>query len=156
MNADIEKKAAEILLKRGVKVPVTAPLFLRIFRKKTISLIITSPTSNTYLRISHKFLKMDVNPDRDIDLKEAYEVYVKHGKKESEILALALLNSFFLYWLHKPFAWWLRCKITEAEINYLYQLIVVYGGIQDFINTIRIIHSTRMTKPMNLSQKEAS
>ena len=156
MNADIEKKAAEILLKRGVKVPVTAPLFLRIFRRKTINLIITSPTSNTYLRISHKFLKMDVNPDRDIDLKEAYEVYVKHGKKESEILALALLNSFFLYWLHKPFAWWLRCKITEAEINYLYQLIVVYGGIQDFINTIRIIHSTRMTKPMNLSQKEAS
>lgn len=156
MNADIEKKAAEILLKRGVKVPVTAPLFLRIFRKKTINLIITSPTSNTYLRISHKFLKMDVNPDKDIDLKEAYEVYVKHGKKESEILALALLNSFFLYWLHKPFAWWLRCNITEAEINYLYQLIVVYGGIQDFINTIRIIHSTRMTKPMNLSQKKAS
>lgn len=156
MNADIEKKAAEILLKRGVKVPVTAPLFLRIFRKKIINLIITSPTSNTYLRISHKFLKMDVDPDRDIDLKEAYEVYVKHGKKESEILALALLNSFFLYWLHKPFAWWLRCKMTEAEINYLYQLIVVYGGIQDFISTIRIIHSTRMTKPMNLSQKKAS
>lgn len=156
MKADIEKTAAELLLKGGVKVPVPAPPFFKIFRKKVINLVIKSPTVLTYIKVAHKFLEMEVDPDRDIELKEAFEVYVKHGKKECEIIALCLLNNRFLYWLHKPLAWWLRGKMTEAESNYLYQLIVVYGGIQDFINTIRLIQTTRMTAPMNLSQKKAS
>nr|DAO24316.1 MAG TPA: hypothetical protein [Bacteriophage sp.] len=156
MKADIEKQAAELLLKRGVKVPVTAPLLFRLFRKRIINLVVKSPTVLTYLKVAHKFLEMEVDPDRDIELKEAFEVYAKHGKKESEIIALCLLNNRFLYWLHKPLAWWLRSKITETESNYLYQLIVVYGGVQDFINTIRLIKTTRMTAPMNLSQKKVS
>ncbi|MDV3559779.1 hypothetical protein CMU68_10405 [Elizabethkingia anophelis] len=156
MKADIEKQAAELLLKRGVKVPVTAPLLFRLFRKRIINLKVKSPTVLTYLKVAHKFLEMEVDPDRDIELKEAFEVYTKHGKKESEIIALCLLNNRFLYWLHKPLAWWLRDKVTETESNYLYQLIVVYGGVQDFINTIRLIRTTRMTAPMNLSQKKVS
>ncbi len=156
MKADIEKQAAELLLKRGVKVPVTAPLLFRLFRKRIITLVVKSPTVLTYLKVAHKFLEMEVDPDRDIELKEAFEVYAKHGKKESEIIALCLLNNRFLYWFHKPLAWWLRGKVTETESNYLYQLIVVYGGVQDFINTIRLIKTTRMTAPMNLSQKKVS
>ncbi|CAI9674042.1 hypothetical protein [Elizabethkingia anophelis] len=156
MKADIEKQAAELLLKRGVIVPVTAPLLFRLFRKRIINLVVKSPTVLTYLKVAHKFLEMEVDPDRDIELKEAFEVYAKHGKKESEIIALCLLNNRFLYWLHKPLAWWLRGKVTETESNYLYQLIVVYGGVQDFINTIRLIKTTRMTAPMNLSQKKVS
>ncbi|MCL1652594.1 hypothetical protein M2T28_08220 [Elizabethkingia miricola] len=136
--------------------PVTAPLLFRLFRKKIINLVVKSPTVLTYLKVAHKFLEMEVDPYRDIELKEAFEVYAKHGKKESEIIALCLLNNRFLYWLNKPLAWWLRGKITETESNYLYQLIVVYGGVQDFINTIRLIRTTRMTAPMNLSQKKVS
>ena len=37
MKADIEKQAAELLLKRGVIVPVTAPLLFRLFRKELLT-----------------------------------------------------------------------------------------------------------------------
>lgn len=154
-SIDIEKLAPDLLLKRGVPVPVTAPLFLRIFRKKTIKLVLFHPTGLTLLKIASKYLSMGVINDKDLSLPEAVKAYADHGKKVHQIVALGFLNSPYLNWLHKPLAWWLRRKLTEQHFLFLFNLLITHGGVEDFIATIRLIRKTRITKPMiNPSPKE--
>lgn len=144
-----EKRAANLLLQRGVKVQVAAPLFFRMFGKKTFSFIIKPPTPRMLLKIADKYLEMEIKSD-DMTLNDAFLIYVKHSRKSSEIVALC--SSGILH--YKIIAWLLRRGITEAQISYLYFLIIAYGGIEDFINTIRLAGATRITKPMNLSPEE--
>ncbi|WP_078779926.1 hypothetical protein [Elizabethkingia meningoseptica] len=154
-SIDIEKLAPDLLLKRGVPVPVTAPLFLRIFRKKTIKLVLFHPTGRTLLKIASKYLSMGVINDKDLSLQEAVKAYADHGKKVHEIVALGFLNSPYLNWLHKPLAWWLRGRLTEQHFLFLFNILITHGGVEDFIATIRLIRRTRITKPMvNLSPTE--
>ncbi|AQX50616.1 MULTISPECIES: hypothetical protein [Elizabethkingia] len=152
---DIEKLAPDLLLKRGVPVPVTAPLFLRIFKKKTIKLVLFHPTGRTLLKIASKYLSMGVINDEDLSLPDAIKAYADHGKKVHEIVALGFLNSPYLNWFHKPLAWWLRRKLTEQHFLFLFNLLMTHGGVEDFIATIRLIKTMRITKPMtNLSPTE--
>ncbi len=152
---NIEKLAPELLLKRGVKVPVTAPLFLRLFGKKTVNLYLRQPTSRTLLKIAHQYLKMNITKsDEDISVNDAMKLYSEHGKTAHQIVSTGLLNSRWFNWLNKPLSYWLEGKLTEPHWLYLYQMIIVHGGVEDFLNTIRLIRTTRITKPMNLSPKE--
>lgn len=150
MNA--ENKTASILLKRGVKVPVTAPLFLRIFGKKTVSFSIQALSIEALLLIALRYTKMNIQDAESISLSEAFELLKTHHKAMSEIIAIAVLNGRYNF-LVKPLARWLR-RISTNEISVLFQLIVVYGGVEDFINTIRLAKATRITMPMNLSPVE--
>lgn len=150
MNA--ENKTASILLKRGVKVPVTAPLFLRIFGKKTVSFSIQALSIEALLLIALRYTKMNIQDAESISLSEAFELLKTHHKAMGEIIAIAVLNGRYNF-LVKPLARWLR-RISTNEISVLFQLIVVYGGVEDFINTIRLAKATRITMPMNLSPVE--
>lgn len=149
-----EQKAAKILLKRGVKVPVTAPLFLRLFGKKSINVTVKAPTTNTLLMVADKFLSLRITETKDLSLTEAFELYKKHSRKMTEIVTLCILNSPAKVWRHKILARFLEWKLQPDEITYLFHLIIAYGGVQDFINTIRFAETIRITKPMNLSQKK--
>lgn len=149
-----ESRAAKVLLKRGVKVPVTAPLFLRLLGKKTINLNVHAPTSNTLLAIADKYLEMRIADTKDITLADAFAFYKKHGKTMTEIVALCILNQPQKFWRHKILARFIDKKLQQDEISYLFHLIIVYGGVEDFINSIRLMETIRITKPMNLSPKE--
>lgn len=149
-----EQKAAKILLKRGVKVPVTAPLFLRVFGKKVIVLEVKAPTTNMLLKIADKFLDMGLDQYDDVSLIDGVKLLKTHGRKVAEIIALCILNDPAKVWRHKWLAGFLNKKLRPDELLMLFQLILVQGGVQDFINTIRLIMETRITKPMNLSPKE--
>lgn len=83
-------------------------------------------------------------------LKEAFELVKKHGVKMSHMVALGVHTVV----PKRILAWLLRRQLTQHEISYLFHLIIVYGGIEDFINTIRLAEATRITKPMNLSPAE--
>lgn len=154
MDENVEKRAANILLERGVKVPVTAPLFLRLFGKKTISLIISAPTIATLTRIAEHYLALNIKNTQELTLPESFELLKKHSKTLSIIIATIVLNKRYKYWMIKPVAHFLRGAIPMAQLTYLFQLIILYGGIEDFINTIRLTEATRITMPMNLSQTE--
>jgi len=149
-----ESRAAKVLLKRGVKVPVTAPLFLRLFGKKTINLSVTAPTTRTLLEIADKYLDMRITDTKDITLADAFTLYKKHSKGMTEIVSLCILNESRKFWRHKILARFLDKKLQQDEISYLFHLIIVYGGVEDFINSIRLMETIRITKPMNLSPKE--
>jgi len=148
----IEEIAPRILLKRGVKVPITAPLFFRLFGKKEIRLVLRQPTARTLLKIAA--IACETNYKEEMDLKEALEFYKTNAKKVHKIVALSILNSPRKNWLASILARQLRRQLTEQHLLYLYQLVVAQGGVQDFMNTIRLVMQTRITRPMNLSPEE--
>mgnify|MGYP003604606284 CR=1 FL=1 len=151
---DIEKKAANLILKRGVKVQVLAPLFLRLFGKKTMTITVRAPKSLTLVRIAEKYLSMRIENTNDLTLPESFQLLKFHSFKMTEIIAICLLDSTLKMWRMKILARFLSRKLTQEEINYLFHLIIVYGGVEDFINTIRLMEAVRITKPMNLSPEQ--
>lgn len=149
-----ELKAANILINQGVKVQVAAPLFLRLFGKKTITLVIRALSPYALIKVAHEFLQMNIENTGEMDLKEAFKLAKTRSRQMTKIICIAFLAKREKMWLAGIMAWWLSNKITENRLAYLYQLVVVYGGIEDFINTIRLTEATRITMPMNLSPKE--
>lgn len=150
MNHSTEKKTANLLLERGVIVHVTTPLFLWFGKKKT-EIVIKAPTTEKFLEIALLFLEMNIQNTGEMELKEAFELFVKHGEKMSEIIALCVSSGGDKI---PNLAKVLRRSLTQQEMSYLFHLVIAYGGIEDFINTIRLAEATRITKPMNLSPAE--
>ena len=154
MEMATEKKAANILLKRGVNVPVTAPLFLRLFGKKTINLVVSAPTTYILISIAEKYLSMRIENTKDLTLPESFILLKNHAKTMSEIVSVCILNNEKKLWRHKFLASFIRKRLTAEELSYLFHLIIIYGGVEDFINTIRLMEAVRITKLMNLSPEE--
>lgn len=154
MDKQAEKQVADLLLKRGVKVKVKAPLFLRWFGKKTLSLVVKVSTVRTLVKIADISLNIDVSLNKEINLQQATTAVKQYGKPMSKIVALAILNSATKNWRLGWLAQHLYKNMSATEMYYIYQMIMLYGGYEDFINTIRFTQATRITKPMNLSQKE--
>lgn len=150
MDIATEKKAANILLQRGVKVQVATPLFFGLFGTKKQELEIKAPTTEKFLEIALLFLDMNIKNTGEMDLREAFELLIKHGEKMSEIVALCVSDAKDIKSLAKT----LRKSLTQQELSYLFHLVIAYGGIEDFINTIRLAEATRITKPMSLSPTE--
>lgn len=149
-----EQRAANILLKRGVSLPVTAPLFFRLFGKKEIKLTISAPSIYTLVLISEKYLSLRIQETKDLTISEAFELLNVHSRAMSEIVAMCILNNSRKMWRKRFLASFLEKRLKSEELGYLFQLIIAYGGIEDFINTIRLMESMRITKPMNLSPEE--
>lgn len=154
MDNKAEKQVADLLLKRGVKVKVKAPLFVRWFGKKTLSFVVTVPTVRTLVKIADVSLNIDVDLNKEINLQQATTAVKQHGKRMSKIVALAILNSPVKNWRLGWLSRHLYKNMSATEMYYLYQMIMLYGGYEDFINTIRFTQATRITKPMNLSQNK--
>lgn len=151
---EAERQAAAMLLKKGVPVQIVAPFFLRIFRRKTIRFTLIFPTLYTLLRISREYLKITQDCTAELTTQQAMQVMNTDGKRVAKIVAIALLNRSYLLWL----SGWLGNRLSKhlypEDVLQLYELVVVHGGLEDFLNTIRLIHQTRITKPMNLSPIE--
>ncbi|WP_312207682.1 hypothetical protein [Empedobacter sp.] len=156
MDFKLEERAANIILKRGVKVPVTAPLFLRLFGKKKINLVVKALSIYTLKRVAVHYLQMQIKSTEEMTIPEGFEIIQLHDKAVSKIIAESILNNRWLKFLVPFVAYWLRGGLQATELFSLFQLVIVYGGIHDFINTIRLTEATRITMPMNLSQKETT
>lgn len=150
-----ELHAVETLLQRGVKVKAHAPLFFRLFGKKTIVFNLRQPKAGTLHRVASYYLRTGLNQNQlhDITAEEALAIITVHGKSIYKAVATAILNG---YWsgklLTKPFAWWLSWHLTPKAILTLMDILITYGGIQDFMTTTRLVRSMKLTAP-NLGQK---
>lgn len=156
MNAQTEKRAANIILERGVSVPVEAPLFLKLFGKKTVNLTVKAPSIYTLGRIAERYLSLEIETTVDLTLPESFELLKKHNKAFAEIIAEAILSKRSQKKYVGVLAWWLCGHISASQLCSLFQLIIMYGGIEDFISTIRLTEATRITMPMNLSHEKAT
>lgn len=152
----MEQKSVNLLLERGVQVFAKAPLFLRLFRKKTVGFVVNSPTARTLIKIAGESLTISQEVNKELSLQEATQLLFLHGKTISRIVALAILNSNLLQWLFtRHLAAFLNNRVSATGLCNMYAIIMLFGGIEDFTNTIRFIKENRITKPMiNQSQKE--
>jgi len=156
MDFNVEERAANILIERGVKVPVTAPLFLRLFGKKKINLVVKALSIYSLKRVAIHYLQMQIKSIDELTVPQGFEILLKHNKAVSKIVAESIINNRWLKFIVPYIAYLLHGRLQAKELFYLYQLVIVYGGIQDFTNTIRLTEATRITMPMNLSQKETT
>lgn len=153
-DAGVERRVAETILHRGVKVKVAAPFFLRWIGKKTITMRLTSPYEGTMYRVSKYYLSTGLKDHKidDITIEESLALMSVHGKSITRAVACAILNG---YWSGKlftrPVAWYLRWHCKPRELFALMTAILIYGGTADFMNTTRSVRAMKATKP-NLGQ----
>lgn len=145
-----EQRAAEIMLQRGVPVNARAPFFLRIFGKKTVRLKLYMPNGGTLQRVGIYYLKTGIPAEQlnDISVEDAMILKVKHGKNIYRGVACGILNGWIAGWAFTiPFAWYLLWSMKEAEVCKLFNMLVTYGGLSDFMTTTRYLRAFRITAP---------
>ncbi|MDO5607642.1 MAG: hypothetical protein Q4G08_04205 [Capnocytophaga sp.] len=148
---EAESNVVDLLLKRGVKVQVTAPLFFFFKRKKTLT--VTVPTCETLLGIAGEYAKIKQHQE-DITLHQAMDLVLSDTVRVSRIVAMAVRNNPYQLRKTVRLAKALRASLSQEEVSYLFSLIMTQGGVSDFIATIRFIGKTRITQPMMMSPTE--
>nr|WP_067054071.1 hypothetical protein [Mucilaginibacter sp. L294] len=148
MDRQIEQRAANTLLDKGVSVSFRAPLFLRLFGKKRINTTIGNPTGGTYLQLTICFLKMMLSDTEmaDMNFGSLLNHQVKYHKTVYRAVACALLNSRWLRWpLTRPLAWMLADVLPYKTACRLFEVLIVQGGVEDFTNIIGLGARLNMT-----------
>jgi hypothetical protein len=154
MNTEeVEIKTVDTILDRGVRVPIPAPFFLKMFGVRTIKIIVKRPVIGNMLRISKMYLKMGVKDEADGDWRNWIDIFAKTVVPASEIVAIGMLRGRIRgRLLCKPLAWYLRWHMDTRQMAELAALLVSLSGVQDFMNTITFLRGMKMTTPMNVSQ----
>ena len=152
-----ELHAAYSILERGARSKVRAPLFLRLFRIKTISLTIRMLYAGTLIRASRRYLATGIKDEqlKEMTLEESLEVQAKHGNAIARCVATAVINSRYLDWiLGRWLGGYLLDNLPWREIRALLEYTLVYGGISDFMPTTRLVRAVKITDPQNQGQKK--
>lgn len=154
-NPQVEEFAVDTILQNGVKVLVPAPFLLRLFRKKTINLTVSSPFEGTMHRVAKYYLSTGLTLDKleNLTVEQAAVLHVKHGKAISKAVAVAVLNGYLKGMFFTNFlAWYLRWHLKSQQMFTLVTFLIVHGGTQDFISTTKSVRSLKLTAP-SLGQK---
>ncbi|WP_297628692.1 hypothetical protein [uncultured Rikenella sp.] len=141
-----KRRAAATLLERGVRVQcVSAPLLIRLFGCRQLSITLRQPTLAELIRISEIVVGMGLNPD-DLDhltLEKSYGLLQAHGRAALQILAIAARRRGLP---RRWFARWLGRHLTPAAFAEAWMVFMLTAGVSDFIGSIRL-----MTTVDNLS-----
>ena len=118
--------------------------------KKTIALTLRSPFEGTMHRVASYYLSTGITMDviEGLTTEEAIKLHAKHGKTMSKAVAVAILNGYISGKLFtRPLAWYLRWHLKSHELYVLTTTLLIYGGVQDFINTTKSVRKMTLTKP---------
>lgn len=153
---EVELKATETLLDKGVKIYFKAPLFFRMFRKKTIALTLRNPSIGTTVRCSRYYLKVGLTPEQSkaIEFNELLSAQASKSYLFARLVACALLNSRFWGWLlTKPLAYYIVGNIEMKRLCKVVEILIIQGGIEDFTNIIGL--AQRMNIMSQTSQQNS-
>lgn len=149
-NPAVELHAADLLLKKGVRLKIRAPFFMRWVGKKTLSLTVTSPYEGTLARVARYYLSTGLTMEEleGISHEQALSILVKHGSVISKAVACAWLNGYWAGKLFtKPLSWYIRWHAKPQEVLSILMLICLYGGVSDFMNITRSVRMMKITSP---------
>lgn len=154
----VEQRAAQTILERGVRVEIPAPLLLRFFGKRNITIVLKQPSLGTLIRMSDLYLSTGIVKSQldDIELEAVIKLIGKHGKTFSKIIALAYLNG---YWSGKLFSGLLTLwvlKLPPQKISAIISLLFVCSGAEDFMTTIRLVQQMKITEPSLSPESQGS
>ncbi|MBD1385733.1 hypothetical protein IDJ75_10625 [Mucilaginibacter rigui] len=139
VNADLEQRDTETILDKGLPIKLRTPLLLRLFMKNHFVLVLTNPAGAAYTQILTYYLSMELTSKDGYhtDFNSLLTVQAKHRKKVYRAFACGLLNSRLLRWLlTKPLAWMLDNSLPYKAACRVFELLVLHGGIDDFIQVI--------------------
>ena len=144
-NLSIELQAAETLLDIGVKLPVRAPMFLRVLGIKNINLIIKQPYAGTGITAGRLYLKAQKNGIDAQNMTEALEVRERNGMLIARAVAVFVLRGKMLAWLfNRLLGYFLLNGVSEKTLLNIMNTLVT-TGIEDFMTTIRLTAHLKMT-----------
>lgn len=153
MERTIEQRASETLLDRGIRMQISAPIWLRLFGKKYIHVTVRQPRLGVLYRISNLFLRMDIDIEKiaTMNMTDGFKTLNTKVKTMCEIAAVSMLGYYAGKILRKPLARYLFRNCRPDEIYTLFYAVIMFSGVKDFLNTIRLISVMTMTEPKNLS-----
>lgn len=148
----VEQRAAQTILERGVRVEIPAPLLLRIFGKRNITIVLKQPSLGTLIRMSDLYLSTGIVKSQltDIELESVMKLMSKHGKTFSRIIAIAYLNGYWRGKLLNGIVASMVLRLSPQKISAIISMLFVCSGAEDFMTTIRLVQSMKITEP-NLS-----
>ena len=154
MGDTIQAKAADTLLERGVRFPIPAPFFLRLFGKKEISVTVRQPKLGTLIYISKGFVAMNIDLAAidDGDIAKAYNLVAQHGDRMAYIMAAAILNGKWRIAIFSGIvSRFIKRKLTAKRFAELFMTFTMLSGVQHFTNTIRFLPSMNVMEKRNPS-----
>lgn len=150
---EVEIKAVDTILDKGVRVPIPTPFLLRVIGIKQVSVIVRRPVMGTMLRISKRYVQLHV--DEEIHEKEWQDwvtMFVDNLIPVSRIVAIGMLRGKWAGLLFtRPLAYYLRWHMNTRQMAEIAALLVTLSGIQDFMNTITFLRGMKTTTPANVS-----
>lgn len=157
-NPAIEQLVADQILQRGARMKMRAPAVLRMIGIRTIALTVRSPYEGTMMRVSAYYLSTGLKMAdlEEVTYEQALSIWAAHGKAINKAVACAWLNGYWAGKLFtKPLAWYMRWHATPQEILTVAQLLLIYGGTSDFLDTTRSVRMMKTTSP-TLAKKETN
>lgn len=152
MEPEVEIKTVDTILDKGVRVPIPAPLFLKIFGKRFVYVTVRRPTIASMLMISKLYLQLKVKED-ETDWSSWMMTMAATGKEVSRIVAVGMLRGRLRSRLFgKQLAWYMRGNMDMKQLAEIAVILVTLSGVQDFMNTIKFLRLMKITEPRNLSQ----
>lgn len=152
-----EIREAQVILEKGSRFEVPAPFFLRLFGKKTITLILHDPTAAVCLELTAMRLSMGVSDEEFeiMSIENGLKLLAEHGETIARMLAFGILRGKKSNWL---FGKWLANRLLNnykfSTLLDMMHILTLGSGLQDFINIIGLMKAIRLTKPNDPSQKE--
>jgi hypothetical protein len=154
-----EARAAESLLDNRLRIHIPAPLLLRLFGKKMISLWFRRPTGAQLLRISALYVRMDIDLKTldEGDTPVLFEHIARHAVHCSRIIAHGLIRSGpAASFLARPLGSYLLHYMDMQSLAELTKLIVFLSGGENFASIIRSIAHMKITAPIVSHQETES
>lgn len=147
---NLELRATETLLERGVRVRVRAPFLFRLLGKEKIVLTLRAPTGGALLRMGEWYLRCQLSVEalKEISLEDALLFQSRHGDNIYRALAcLFLVDKRMTKILMKPFANYLREALPIKDALTLLELTILHGGLADFMTITRLVKAKTITPP---------
>lgn len=152
MATEVEIQTVDTILDKGVRVPIPAPLFFRMFGKRFFYVTVRRPTIASMLMISKLYLKLKIKED-ETDWSSWMMTMAVTGKEVSRIVAVGMLRGRIRSRIFgKLLAWYIRGNMDMRQLAELSVILVTLSGVQDFMNTIKFLRLMKITEPKNLSQ----
>lgn len=155
MEGNTELRAAQSILERGIWAEVKAPLFLRLFGKKTLKLKVRKLYAGTLLHVAECYLSTGIKEEqlKEIESEAALELMAKHGRAICKAVAMAILNDKWkIRWLSGWLAGYLLRHLDWMRILKMLEFALVYNGTVDFMSTTRLVRAMKITDPANQGQ----
>jgi len=154
MISDIEQKAIDAMLHRGVKISIPERSFLKYFGKKKRTFTIHQSYLCTLFHISTIAIQLKYSEKQlsESPFEESKQLVAKYAKSMPRIIAIAILGSDFKIRLFSGYlSGYLFRNLTPEKLAQLSLIVMQMNNVSDFINSIRLMSGARISAPKSLS-----